>query len=112
MTQLTNEPLITAQSAQADFITSAIIGASFYGTSGGVQTALIQVTGFVGIITFQATLNDIADQAVWFDVDVYGDGVTPITETTARNLIGNFVFIRAVVTDFTAGTIDNVTIAY
>lgn len=112
MTQLTNESLITEQSAQADFITPAIIGASFYGTSGGIQTALIQVTDFVGVITFQATLNDIADQALWFDVDVYGDGITPITEITSRNLIGNFVFIRAVVTDFTAGTINNVTLAY
>ena len=112
MTQLTNEPLITEQSAQADFITPAIIGASFYGTSGGIQTAYIQVTGFVGKITFQATLNDIADQAVWFDVDTYGDDTTPTTETTSRNLVGNFVFIRAAVTDFTAGTINNVTLAY
>ena len=112
MTQLTNEPLITEQSAQADFITPAIIGASFYGTGGGIQTAYIQVTGFVGKITFQATLNDIADQAVWFDVDTYGDDTTPTTETTSRNLVGNFVFIRAVVTDFTAGTINTVTLAY
>lgn len=112
MTQLTNEALITAQSAQADFITPAIIGASFYGTGGGVQTALITVTGFVGKITFQATLNDIADQAVWFDIETYGDGVTPLSDITSLNLIGNFVYIRAVVTEFTAGTINSVIVAY
>jgi hypothetical protein len=113
MTQLTNEALITELTGpRADFVSPAIIGASFYGTAGGIQTAYIQVTGFVGIITFQATLNDIADQAAWFDVDTYGDGIAAITETTSRNLIGNFVFVRAVVTDFTAGTINTVTLAY
>jgi len=113
MTQYTTEALLSDLTGpQADSISPSIIGASFYGTSGGVQTALITVTGFVGRITFQATLNDITAQAAWFDVATYGDVVTPTTETTAVNLIGNFVYIRAVVTDFAAGTINTVTLAY
>ena len=113
MTQLTNEALLTnVVGPQADFISPAIIGASFYNTAGGVQTALINVTGFLGRITFQATLNDIPDQAAWFDVTTYGDPLSPTTQVTAVNLIGNFVYIRAVVSDFTAGTINSVILAY
>jgi len=96
-----------------DFIGNAVIAASYYGSrSTSMQTAVLQVTNFVGIITLQATLNDWSEQAVWFDVETYGNASTPTTATDTINLVGNFVWLRAAVTEFTAGSINYATVIF
>jgi hypothetical protein len=93
-------------------IGTAVPAANYYGGQGSAQTALIQVTGFIGNITLQGTLNDWTEQALWFDIESYGNTSTPTTDSTAINMIGNFVWIRAKVTDFTGGTINSANLVY
>jgi hypothetical protein len=91
-----------------DFIGDTVPAASYYTVkSGSMQTAVITATNFVGVITLQATLGTIAEQTVWFDVATYGSATTPTSGTTPVNLVGNFVWVRAVVTEFTSGTINS-----
>lgn len=94
------------------FIGNAIPAANYYGGQGSVQTAIVTATGFVGKITFQATLGSLHEQAMWFDLATLGDGTTPLTSTTATNLVGNFVWLRVAVTEFTAGTINSATVVF
>ena len=55
-----------------DFHGNGVTAANYYGGHGSVQTVTIQVTGFIGIITLQATLDDSLGAAKWFDVYTYG----------------------------------------
>lgn len=94
------------------FLGNAIPAANYYGGQGSVQTAVVTTTGFVGKITFQATLGDLHQQAMWFDLATLGDGSASLTSTTATNLIGNFVWLRVAVTEFTAGSINSATVVF
>ena len=80
--------------------------ANYYGGQGSIQTATIRTTDFQGNVTLQATLNDQPSiQAAWFDVDTYGDGLTPITEYHPVSVVGNFAHLRVHVENFDAGSI-------
>jgi hypothetical protein len=94
------------------FIGNAIPAANFYGGQGSIQTATLQVTGFQGVITLQASLNDWTEQAMWFDINSYGNAITPTTDTTAITIAGNFVWVRAAVTEFTAGAVNQANLLY
>ena len=94
------------------FVGNAVPAANFYGGQGSAQTALITVTNLVGVITLQGSLNSQTEQAVWFDIESYGNASVATTNTTAINMIGNFVWLRASVTDFTAGTINSANLAF
>jgi len=122
MTTFTNQALLPVTTygtpsgnydgTSSAFIGNAIPAANYYGGQGSAQTAIIQTTGFVGVVTIEATLNDWTQQALWFEVATYGDSVTPMTGTEALNMIGNFVWIRANVTQFTAGTINSANVVF
>jgi hypothetical protein len=95
-----------------NFIGEAVPAADYYAGQGTVQTARIQVTDFMGVITLQATLGTLHEQAAWVDVGTYGSGITAITDTAAINIIGNFVWLRATVTEFAGGTVNSTTVVY
>ena len=88
-----------------EFTGNAIPAANYYAGQGSVQTLTYTAAGLQAVVTIQATLNENGPQAAWFDVDTYGDAESPVTGTTANSIIGNFSYLRARVTDFTAGTI-------
>jgi len=94
------------------FIGNVVPAANYYAGQGTVQTLTYNTSGFVGLITIQATLNDNNPQAAWFDIDLYGNASVPTTGTQANSIMGNFRYLRAVVTDFTAGNITVVTASY
>jgi hypothetical protein len=48
----------------------------------------------------------------WFDVYTYDQTVAPITDYHPVTVTGNFTWIRARVTAFEAGTIDDITVSY
>lgn len=95
-----------------DWTSNAVPAASYYAGQGSIQTILYNLTGFVGIITIQATLNDLPDQAQWFDISVRGDGVIPDSGVTTSTVTGNFSWLRARVEGFDAGTITLVSASY
>ena len=91
---------------------NAFPAANYYGGRGATQTLTYTVNNFTGNVRVEASLYSSKDAAHWFEVE---DGAyTPSPGTTnveTKTVIGNFVWVRLVVTDFTAGTI-SATLAY
>lgn len=94
-----------------DFLSDVKRAANYYQGQGSIQTVTIQVSGFVGRIRLQATLNDDPAAAAWFEVYEY-DRNTPTTELHPVSLVGNYVWLRAEITDFSAGTIQTISVSY
>ena len=94
------------------FVGNVVPAANYYAGQGIVQTLTYAVANLQAVITVQATLQDNTPQAAWFDIDSYGNASVPVTGTQANSIIGNFTYLRAVVTDFTGGTITSVTVGY
>lgn len=122
MTTFTNESLLPTtvygtpsgnyNGTSLEFIGNAIPAANYYGGQGSAQTALIETTGLLGIITIEGSLNDWTQQAEWFAIETYGNATVATTDTQAINMLGNFVWIRARVTEFTAGTINSANVIF
>lgn len=122
MTVYTTQPLITNvvcgtpsgnyDGSSQDWYSDAVPAANYYGGQGALQTITYRLQDFVGIITIQATLNDQQESAPWFEVATFGDGSTIETGTIPVNVLGNFTWIRAHITEFSAGTIQAITAAY
>jgi hypothetical protein len=94
-----------------DFFSDVARAVSYYQGQGSIQTVNIQVTGFVGRIRLQATLNDDPAAAAWFEVYDY-IRPSPTTDYHPVSLVGNYVWMRAEITDFSAGTIQGITVTY
>ena len=93
-------------------------GAGYYRRNSSSQTVRLQTNDFAGTIAIQASLDtDPVNDQDWFDVynfpgDSSQDGSTAITTDFSTTLTGNFVWIRAVVRDYSGGTITLVTLTY
>lgn len=98
--------------SSADFFSGEQKAVGYYLGQGSLQTVTIQVTGFVGQIKLWASLTDNLNVAHWSEVYTYGDGTSTYTDYHPVNITGNFVWIRAEVIGFDAGTINAITIAY
>jgi len=91
-----------------DWTSVAVKAADYYQGRGGVQTVGFAVNGFAGKITIEATLDADAETAGWFDVLDFDDS----TAQRSESVIGNFVWVRARIVDFTSGTINSVIVNY
>lgn len=94
-----------------DFLSDVVRAVSYYQGQGSIQTVTIQVEGFVGRIRLQASLNDDPVAAAWFEVYDY-NRLAPTTDFHPVSLVGNYVWMRAEITDFSAGTIQTISISY
>ena len=94
------------------FYSNAVPANNYYGGLGSIQTIYYDLSGFIGVITVQATLNDLPEQAHWIDVSERGDGTTIDTGLTTDTVTGNFSWIRVRVDGFDAGTITSVRTVY
>jgi hypothetical protein len=85
-------------------------GDGYYGYTDGLHTVSYDLTGFIGTIGFQASLATKPTNADWFDLtdSQIGNNINPLTIVTFKNFSGNFVWVRATITNFTAGTINKV----
>ena len=85
-------------------------GNGYYGYTDGLHTVSYKLSGFIGILKFQATLVTDPQESDWFDVanTSIGDGTNPVSNTTFYNFTGNFVWCRAHITNFSAGNIQQV----
>lgn len=87
--------------------------ASYYTKCIGLQTISWYMENLVGYITIEATLDDNADSDNYFSIaPVIGDNVNPQTGNHSLNIAGNYTWIRATVTEFTAGNITKVSMSY
>jgi hypothetical protein len=64
------------------------------------------------VIILQATLDQNWQTANWVDVNTFGDASTVSSGVYPVTLTGNYTWVRARITDFSAGTIDSITILY
>ena len=99
-----------------DFIGDPQKAANYYRGRGSIQTIRWVFRGVQAEVVIQATLdNDPADSR-WFSVAAYGDGSSAdsstITDTYIQAVMGNFTWLRAVVTNFKDGTIEVVQATY
>jgi polyisoprenoid-binding protein YceI len=85
---------------------------NYYQGQGSLQTVAFRVTGFQGVITLQATLDNNVNSEKWFDVYTYGDASSIVTDYHPVPITGNFTWVRVAVTGFDAGTINFVNISY
>ena len=90
-------------------------GDGYYGRSDGFHTVQYNITGFQGKIKMQATLAVDPAEDDWFTLDdtehetigFANDG--PIaTGSHLKNLTGNFVWVRVVVSSWTDGTVNSI----
>jgi hypothetical protein len=119
---LTNEVILSSTTygtasgnydgSSQDFFSNIGRAADYYQGQSSIQTMIIQVTAFNGRIRLQATLNDDPVAAAWFDIYDYDRRIGTTTDYHPVSITGNFVWIRAEITEFDAGTIDQITITY
>lgn len=69
-------------------------------------------TYFVGTIKIQASLTSSPTLLDWFDVYTLPIESTSTGQSGYYNLIGNYVWLRASVTNWTAGPIQSVAVSY
>ena len=84
----------------------------YYRGLGSVQTVYQRISGFEGTITLQATLDQNWETANWVDANEFDSSSSPTSGVYPVTLTGNYTWIRARITNFTAGTIDSITIVY
>lgn len=86
--------------------------ADYYGGFGGLQTVAFYLNQFEGDIEIEATLETDPGESHWFRVYRFESASAQITENFSTNIRGNFVWLRARVQNFTAGTITKISVSY
>ena len=94
-----------------DWASDAAQAANYYRGRGSMQTITVDVTGFEGVITLEATLDANPHSATWFDTYTV-TAASPLTDRRVVTVTGNFTWMRVHVREFDAGTINFVTITY
>ena len=86
--------------------------ADYYGGFGGLQTVAFYLDQFEGNIDIEATLDTNPGDDSWFRVYRFESASAQITENFSTNIRGNFVWLRAKISDFSAGTINKIVLSY
>jgi hypothetical protein len=112
--------------SSSTFVSKQVKGDGYLGFTDGLHTVAWKITEFSGEITVQATLEKTPAESDWFDVRLLsntqhlvntsetlilsqvGTSVysTPTTESKTYNFLGNFVWVRVRISEFSAGTIN------
>lgn len=96
-----------------DWTSDPVQAADYYrGRGSSTQTITIDLSAFVGKIVLEATLDSEPPGATWFEIYNISDLEVPLTDRHSANVPGNFVWIRARVELFEAGTIESINITY
>lgn len=84
-------------------------GDGFFNYSDGLHTVAHYLLALDGTIEVQGALTDDPVESDWITLDTRtGTTGTPLTENATYNFTGNFVWIRARVTNFLNGTITKI----
>lgn len=95
----------------SEIVSEKAKGCGYYGQNEGMHTVQYILNGFKGKITIQGSLEGKPGDDDWFDIvpaSIISTAPLGITTTTTKNFTGNFVWVRALVTDFAAGNINRV----
>lgn len=104
-------------------------GDGYYSRADGLHTVAWKITGFTGTIKMQGSLAADPTNNDWFDVELGStsasfsidttgsaspDNISSVVYSTATttnaayNFTGNFMWVRAVIENFSAGTVNSV----
>ena len=90
-------------------------GDGYYGRDDGLHSLQYNVNGFIGKIVAQATLAVDPAETDWFTVTTtehsnFGDstGSDNATGGFVKNMTGNFVGVRIIISDWTDGTVKSI----
>ena len=86
--------------------------AGYYQGRKSLQTVSATFQNFTGQIVIQGTLEDYPETDNWVDLRTIGETDSTIVDNTSTSIVGNFVWVRAIVSGFTGGTITSVEITY
>ncbi len=93
-------------------ITSADVPAdSYYGFSDGLHTVAFKGNGFTGSFALEATLATTPTANDWFRIPLSGANAksfTTLTGTEAFTFTGNYVYIKALVFNASAGSVESI----
>jgi len=127
-----SETILSANTHPGDSANTVITGEKFkgdgyYGRSDGLHTVQVDLAGFIGKVAMQGTLATNPVEADWFtlvldsgkqSVDTTGlvatQSITSIeytsvtTNTKNYNFTGNYVWVRAYVSNWTDGTVNSI----
>jgi|TARA_R110000782_G_scaffold111663_1_gene201441 hypothetical protein len=127
-----SKTILSNQIHPGDSVVTAATGEKFkgdgyYGRSDGLHTVQIDINGFIGKFEMQGTLAVAPVEADWFtlvldsgkqSVDTTGlvatQSVTSVeytsvtTNSKSYNFTGNYVWVRAYVSNWTDGTVNSV----
>ena len=117
----------THTSGTQTLVGEKVKGDAYFGQTDGLHTIVVDLNDFIGKVVIQGSLESTPGDNDWFDiqlsdgdfqVDVSGkvtrSSVESLVYTSAEtsskpyNATGNFVWLRANVTDWTAGTITSI----
>jgi len=86
--------------------------AGYYKSSNNVQTISWHLINFVGKIVIEGTLDSDPATARYFPLIDLVDTLVPVTEDLVESNASNLVWIRATVSDYTAGQITKIAVSY
>lgn len=94
-------------------IGNSVTGASYYLSSQDLQTVTWSITNFKGTIYVQATLEDNPTNNDWFNVfNVVYNSQAGTTINSYNNITGNFLYLRAGISNFTSGVVEHIKVSY
>lgn len=127
-----SETILSAQTHPGDSTVETVTGEKFkgdgyYGRSDGLHTIQIDLNGFIGKVEVQGTLAIDPAEDDWFTVEL-GTGSMSVdttgllteqnitfveyaestTNTKSYNFTGNYVWIRAKISNWTDGTVNSI----
>jgi hypothetical protein len=93
-------------------ITGTPVKAPGYYKKSVSHTVVYSLTGFTGNIAIQGTLLKDPTSADWVTLYTIPRAGSAITTSSSSSTSGRFVWLRVIITEFTAGVINNIDISY
>ena len=98
--------VVMMTTVSADTTGDKIQADGYYGYADGLHTVAIYTTAYSGLVSIQATLANTPVEADWFDLFEFN--LTADTNVRGSTITGNYVYLRAKVTNRIAGSVDKV----
>mgnify|MGYP003670284254 CR=1 FL=1 len=127
-----SETILSANTHPGDSTPTVVTGTKYrgdgyYGRSDGFHTVQVDLAGFIGKVAMQGTLATNPVEADWFTVElgtgnssvdttglITAQNITSVEYTSATtntknyNFTGNYVWVRAYVSNWTDGTVNSI----
>ena len=98
--------VVMMTTVSADTTGDKIQADGYYGYADGLHTVAIYTTAYSGLVSIQATLANTPVEADWFDLFEFN--LTADTNVRGSTITGNYVYLRAKVTNRIAGSVDKI----